>query len=185
MLFNTKCWCNGWATSRRYHEDKLLPCLFGCSKCSDDLHHYLQCPHLFALWGFLAGGASADPLARWGLIQPNSNKFNLIACTFSGYHAVRRNFRLRKEFFTFDQEILNGQQIRSAWSVFADSFFVEARELGVQCRRFSLPSFFGYLNQLSCLNIATDSYREFEVQQEPVETGRAGLPSPDYGQASN
>ena len=27
-----KCWCNGWATSRRYHEDKLLPCLFGCNK---------------------------------------------------------------------------------------------------------------------------------------------------------
>jgi len=45
-----KGWCNGWATSKRYHEDKLLPCLFGCSNCKDELGHSLQRSHLFALW---------------------------------------------------------------------------------------------------------------------------------------
>ena len=59
-----KCWCNGWATSYRYHEDKLLPCLFGCSGCKGELGHYLQCPHLFALWRFLTGEVSRDPLVR-------------------------------------------------------------------------------------------------------------------------
>lgn len=33
-----KSWCNGWATSRRYHEDLLLPCLFGCQG------HNVFCP---------------------------------------------------------------------------------------------------------------------------------------------
>jgi len=147
-----KCWCNGWATSRRYHEDKVLPCLFGCNKGTDDLQHYLQCPHLFALWSFLAGGASADPLMRWGLIRPESIKYNYIACIFSGYHAIRRDLRTRNEFFSYNQEVLTGSQIRASWSVFADAFFVEAREVAIQCRRFSLPSFLGYLNEPSFFN---------------------------------
>jgi len=147
-----KCWCNGWATSRRYHEDKLLPCLFGCSKQADDMQHYLQCPHLLALWSFLAGGASDDPLVRWGLIRPEPIQYNYIACTFSGYHAIRRDFQSRNEFFSYNQEVLTGSQIRAAWSVFADTFFVEAREVAIQCRRFSLPSFLGFLNEPSFLN---------------------------------
>ena len=59
-----------WATSRRYHEDIQLPCLFGCQHQSDDLHHYLQCPHLFALWSFISPGVDSDPLVRWALIKP-------------------------------------------------------------------------------------------------------------------
>ena len=143
-----KSWCNGWATSRRYRnsEEKLLPCLFGCSGCVDELEHYLQCPHLFSLWTFLAGSTSEDPLVRWGLIRPSSTNFNYIACTFSGYHAIRRALRSQNQFFSYNQNILTGPQLRVAWSVFADTFFVEARELASPCRKFSFTSFLSFLS---------------------------------------
>ena len=65
-----KGWCNGWATSRRFQERVKLPCVFGCCNEQDDLHHYLTCPHLYAIWSFLVGGVSSDPLIRWGLVKP-------------------------------------------------------------------------------------------------------------------
>ena len=77
-----KTWSNGWATSSRYHEGVILPCLFGCKACTDNLQHYMQCPHLFALWTFLAGDISSDPLVRWGLIGPEPNDFLKIAAVF-------------------------------------------------------------------------------------------------------
>ena len=141
-----KCWCNGWATSRRYHDDKLLPCLLGCVSCQDSLEHYLQCPHLYALWSFLAGSASPDPLKRWGLIDPEGLQFKYVCCVFSGYHALRRESRRTNEFFEYNQTKLTGTQLRIFWSVFANTFSVEAGELSIYCTQFSLPSFLTMLN---------------------------------------
>ena len=127
-------------TSRRYHEKNLLPCPHGCSGCVDSLSHYLQCPALLALWRFLArGNASEDPLVRWGLIHPNKVTFLYISCIFSGYHAVRRDLREVPVSLTGNQQVLNAAQLRRAWSVFADAFKVEARELVLPHRQFSLP----------------------------------------------
>ena len=141
-----KTWSNGWATSSRYHEAVTLPCLFGCKACIDNLKHYLQCPHLYALWTFLAGDVSCDPLKRWGLIAPEPNDFLRVACVFSGYHAVRREFKRTSEFFCQNQTTPTGPQIRVAWTVFADAYRAEAREVKLTCRPFSVASF------LSCLN---------------------------------
>ena len=148
-----KGWCNGWATSRRYQEKIKLPCLFGCHKEKDDLFHYLHCPHLFALWSFLCGKVSNDPLIRWGLVFPCQDGMQQIACAFAGYHAIRRHFRIKGIIFMHDQNILTGPQIRAAWTVFAEAFVVEAREFSVNCRKFSVPSFLEYLNGTppSCL----------------------------------
>ena len=126
-----------------------MPCLFGCSGCKHELEHYLKCPHLFSLWNYLAGSASDDPLVRWGLISPTAAIFNYIVCTFSRYHAVRRAFRSQVQFFSYNQNILTGPQLRVAWSVFADTFFVEARELASPCRKFSLTSFLSFLSNAS------------------------------------
>ena len=137
-----KCWVNGWATSQRYHEDNLLPCLFGCSGCVDSLSHYLQCPALLALWRFLAlGNASEDPLVRWGLIHPNKVTLLYISCIFSGYHAVRRDLREVPVSLTGNQQVLSAVQLRRAWSVFADAFKVAARELALPHRQISLLEF--------------------------------------------
>ena len=171
-----KGWCNGWATSRRYHEDILLPCLFGCYSCQDDMSHYLCCPHLFALWSFLALPVSCDPLVRWGLIAPNHNCILQIACAFSGYHAVRSKFKCSREVFHNNQHILSGPQIRTAWTVFAETFLVEAREVSLSCRNFSVPSFLDFLSE-------EDSSASFFIQ-EPFEVGCTGLPGSNCGQAT-
>ena len=141
-----KGWCNGWATSRRYQEGVLLPCLFGCINEEDDLSHYLICPHLFALWKFLVEDVSDMPLARWGVANPNEISMNQIACVFAGYHATRRHFKAKSEVFFPDQSILSGPQIRAAWTTFAETFHVEASQLAMQCRKFSVPTFLSYLN---------------------------------------
>jgi len=138
-----KGWVNGWATSHRYKnvERKVLPCLFGCMSCSDSLNHYLICPHLFALWSFLIEGTPDDPLIRWGLLHPSKIQFHVVACIFSGYHAVRNDLRSNPVFIPHNMTVLTSPMLRRSWSVFADSFKVEARELAVQHRRFSLPEF--------------------------------------------
>ena len=141
-----KTWSNGWATSSRYHEAVTLPCLFGCKACIDNLKHYLQCPHLYALWTFLAGDVSCDPLKRWGLIAPEPNDFLRVACVFSGYHAVRREFKRTSEFFCQNQTTPTGPQIRVAWTVYAETFQVEASQAKLHWRRFSVASFLNFMN---------------------------------------
>ena len=65
---------------------------------------------------------------------------------FSGYHAIRREFKRKSELFVNNQNALTGPQLRAAWTVFADAFRAEAREVKLTCRPFSVASF------LSCLN---------------------------------
>jgi len=98
----------------------------------------MQCPHLFALWRFLSGEeVSSDPLIRWGLIHPSNMKYNYISCVFSGYHAIRREFKQNSCVFMHNQVNISSD----LWSVFADSFQVEVRELSAPARQFSLPEF--------------------------------------------
>ena len=136
-----KTWSNAWSTSHRYHEGKILPCMFGCHGCKDTLNHYLQCPHLFALWRYLVEGTNEMPLIRWGLIHPDKHTFHSIACVFSGYHAIRHEFRSAQSFFEFNQQVLTTAQLRRAWTVFAEAFKVEARELALQSRQFLVCEF--------------------------------------------
>ena len=115
---------------------------------ADELQHYFQCPHMFALWSFLAGEVSSNPLIRWGLMHPNSEAYLQITCVFSGYHAVRRKFKESHEIL-HNLTCISGSQMRISWTVFADAFIVNAREVSVNCRCFSVPSFFEYLNSRS------------------------------------
>ena len=41
-------WNNGWFTSSRMHDSKVLPCIFGCD-ADDSLCHYLKCEPLWTL----------------------------------------------------------------------------------------------------------------------------------------
>ena len=43
-LMVLKTWGNSWATSYKFHEPVLLPCLFGCYHGIDKLAHYVVCP---------------------------------------------------------------------------------------------------------------------------------------------
>ena len=80
--------------------------------------------------GFLAGNVSNDPLVRWGLIRPESDLSLQIVGVFSGYHAIRREFKRKADQLMHDQNILTGSQIRVAWTVFAKAFQLFWRRLG-------------------------------------------------------
>ena len=141
-----KTWCNGWATSDRYHENIRLPCLFGCTHQSDVMDHYMQCPHIFWMWKFMIPDVHANPLERWGLVNSCSDKFKQIACVHAGYHAVRRHFKQSGSFHPVNNMMnLSGADIRTAWTVFADAFVVEAREVGVATLKFSVTVFLNFL----------------------------------------
>ena len=85
-----KTWVNSWHTSDRYHESVRLPCLFGCAGSVDKLAHYVMCPYLFDLIKRFYPLASPCPVERLGLVNPSRDTFLCMACTFGGYHAVRR-----------------------------------------------------------------------------------------------
>ena len=138
-----KTWVNGWASTYRYHEPTLYPCLFGCQAKPDDLGHYVQCSHLFAMSKFLRGHISDDPLVRLGLVSPCADTFNHMACVFAGYHAMRSATR-RGEHCPYESELCN-RQVWRLWSVFAEAYSAEARELAISPRKFSLPQFISFL----------------------------------------
>ena len=54
---------------------------------------------------------------------------------------MRRDLREVPVSLTGNQQVLNAAQLRRAWSVFADAFKVDARELALPHRQFSLPEF--------------------------------------------
>ena len=145
-----KTWVNGWATTYRYHEPTLYPCLFGCHAKPDDLKHYVQCSHLFAMNKFIRGHVSDDPLVRLGLVHPSADTCNNLVCVFAGYHAMRCATR-RGDHSLQGSELCN-RQVWRLWSVFAEAYSAEARELAISTRKFSLPQF------LSCL-IDDDDFR--------------------------
>ena len=80
-----------------------------------------------------------------GLIGTNSMHFNQIACVFTGYHAIRRLIRTRTCQLTNIGHYYSSSLYREFWSVFADAFSADARELMVDHRKFSLPSFLSML----------------------------------------
>ena len=88
-----------------------------------------------------------------GLIDPTPESVLQIACVFSAYHAVRRRFKEMQGVFTHDMHSISGPLLRTAWTVFADTFLVEASEVSLSCRRSSVPSFLAFLNSRDPLTV--------------------------------
>ena len=91
-----KTWTNGWATSERFHEVVILPCIFGCGG-HDSLAHYLSCQHL---WSLLLSQRNAhtaalthSPSQRACLC--NVCKWSIVNCwvAFQAYHALKIDHR--------------------------------------------------------------------------------------------
>ena len=85
--------CNGWATSQRYHEDKLLPCVFGCEGAPASLPHYLCCIRFWSGIGLALNKGETlihvDPLIKCCLDQPTVAWAKLIAVASRCYHAIK------------------------------------------------------------------------------------------------
>ena len=140
-----KTWVNSWATSTRFHSDVRLPCLFGCPGHEDRLSHYCMCPNLYGIVRLLCT-TSACPLERLGLVNPSKESLLTVACVFSAYHAVKRSALVSN---MSQQESLHEAQTLSVFSVFADTFRVEANEVGLSCRCLTHNSFLSLFPNLS------------------------------------
>ena len=84
-----KTWGNSWSTSYRYHEPKLLTCLFGCPDCPDKLAHYVVCPWLFKIVSLIRPDTSSDPLERIALKNTTVESLKAVACICVGYHSIK------------------------------------------------------------------------------------------------
>ena len=85
-----RTWVNSWSTSTRYHEDPVLPCLFGCVNLPDSLQHYLACaPMNRIVDSHILRYRPTHPLNRLRLHIPSKEGFLEFAATFRAYHAVK------------------------------------------------------------------------------------------------
>ena len=80
-----KTWTNSWATSHRYHELLLLPCVMGCQDGKDDLSHYAGCIQINLILGDLF---LTSRLGRLGLWNASRDSVLTCAAVFSAYHVI-------------------------------------------------------------------------------------------------
>ena len=135
-----KTWLNGWVTSRRMHEELVLPCLLGCRGCEDSLRHYIMCPHVFAFCKYFFNSDSC-PLIRLGVKHPSINNLKILSCVFSAYHALKGQVRSGNLVVQEDTD----DKIRTRWSVFAEVLDAEAGERDIDRVAFSLPKCISFL----------------------------------------
>ena len=126
-----KTWVNAWATSTRFHESVVLPCLFGCAEGEDRQAHYAQCPMLFYLQTQLRfDEVPACPLTRLGLASPTRNNLLCVSCSFAGYHAVKRSPRAS----SLSNLPLDSMQLSVAHQTFFEAFRAEAVHVNLLVR---------------------------------------------------
>ena len=99
-----KTFANAWTTTCRLHEAVILPCIFGCSGCKDNLNHYLCCDPLWTVVISCSSRQSehlhASPCLKLGLYGPSSLWCQLTAIAFSCYHAIKMGHRSELQFFS-------------------------------------------------------------------------------------
>ena len=84
-----KAWVNSRATSTRYHEPVIYPCLLGCPGQVDTLSHYFLCPNLWKIANSVAcHKVPDDTVERIGIRSPSPNNLHLSACILHNYHAI-------------------------------------------------------------------------------------------------
>ena len=89
-----RTWSNGWFTSTRMHEPKILPCIFGCG-AGDCLHHYLECEVLWTLVYCcfncnVSIFVNSSNSSRACIHNLNPCKMAHLYTAYSVYHALRK-----------------------------------------------------------------------------------------------
>ena len=126
-----KTWANSWCTSYRYHEPKLLTCLFGCPSSPDKQAHYVTCPWLFKIISLIRPETPADPLERIAMKNVTLDSLKCVACTFAGYHSIK----CTPKFPTISHSSSTDSSAQVDTAVhFAEAFLAVARDIGLQCR---------------------------------------------------
>ena len=88
---------NSWSTSQRYHEDVLLPCIFGCSDQKDCLEHYLVCDPMWTCAvtasSLPTSFLSLSPIERLCIFNPGPLGLKLLGLVYRGYHTLKLGHR--------------------------------------------------------------------------------------------
>ena len=83
-----KTMVNGWATTRRFHREKELKCIYGCGE-PDDMTHYWRCQPMWKLVGAPSGMAITSYKDIIGPDRPLETKMiKLLAVAFTTYHSM-------------------------------------------------------------------------------------------------
>ena len=87
------CVGGGWTTSVGTHESVLLPCVFGCLDCRDEIRHYFTCPILWQLAKEALNlmETSFDVGHRLCLTEGNINRVRLLGYCHILYHHIRKS----------------------------------------------------------------------------------------------
>ena len=103
-----------------------------------------MCPNLYAIQLAISYILVPDsPLERLGLTHTSKHMLLLVACTFAGYHAVKRSELSASCDAETPLDIV--QQLRAA-NLFADAFRAEADEVRLPIRAGRLEHSPGHLN---------------------------------------
>ena len=84
-----KTYVNAWATSKRFHEQDLLECVFGCS-APDTITHYVECPRLWkAINKTIRKPCGNTPMSKLSLASASRGSMLDVAIAFTLYHAIK------------------------------------------------------------------------------------------------
>ena len=81
-----------WTTSVRYHDNKVVQCIFGCRGAPDGLKHYVMCPRL---WDEVDEACDQpedqvdSPLQRMLLDCPSNERIGALTVAFSVCYSVK------------------------------------------------------------------------------------------------
>ena len=95
--FLRMCWlkaiAGAWTTTRRMPESIKWPCIFGCTDCSDEIRHYIQCP---ILWQLAREALSLSEQQfsiehRLCFVDCSLDKLRLLAYSHLLYHSLKND----------------------------------------------------------------------------------------------
>ena len=145
-----KTWTNSWATSDRYHENEIFPCLLGChchskyqtpiSEARDALAHYYQCPvlrtfvrHAFPdIFGDKHDGRAlfTSLFEHYGVTVIDPSIFKIMSCLFYAYHSIKSVRASPIESINFDACHVN----------FCSSLTAAARSQALRVQELDIPA---------------------------------------------
>ena len=120
-----KTWTNSWATTERFHESEILPCIFGCAQ-RDSLSHYLTCEPFWTAVHCCTSASLREcefPLVvRIGLASPTLRRLRRLAVAFGTYHNIKLKHR----------DIIVQAKSEDDWTTVHDKLFETARAYALE-----------------------------------------------------
>ena len=86
---------NSWTTSARMHEDRRLPCLFGCAGEADSQQHYIGCPELATCVGTFSCASGLQAISNVLVFRSVGEaiaNLKIIAFITLAYHSLKRGY---------------------------------------------------------------------------------------------